>query len=144
MWKRLILQGFLAIQLLIVSGPAYSQSVTENIRWHDWSNDTFSLAEQENKLVLLDISARWCQFCKKMKSVTYQDPEVIKIVNKHYIAIHADIELTPDVQMLYGNLGVPGTVILTAEREELNKRLGYIAPQQMQWHLLGSMQDADN
>ena len=138
------LQAILTIQLLILSGLTYSQPITENIRWHDWSNNTFSLAEQENKLVLLDISASWCQFCKKMKSVTYQDPEVIKIINKHYIAIHADIELSADVRMLYGNFGVPGTVILTAEREELNKRRGYIGPEQMQWHLMGSLQDAAN
>lgn len=116
--------------------------VQNTVNWHDWSNETFTLAEQQNKLVLLDISAPWCQFCKKMKAVTYQHPEVIKIINESYIAIHADIELSTDVRILYGDFGVPGTVILTAEREELNKRLGYIPPQEMQWHLLGSLQDA--
>lgn len=127
---------------LFFSQSGFTQTISNAIEWHDWSHDTFAKAEQQNKLVLLDISAQWCEFCKKMKAVTYQDPEVVKIINKHYIAIYADIELTPDVQMLYGNFGVPGTVILTAERQELNKRLGYIAPQQMQWHLLGSLQDA--
>ncbi len=128
--------------LLIIPISAYADEHNAKIQWHEWSNDTFALAEQENKLVLLDIAAQWCQFCKKMSAVTYQDAQVIKIINKNYIAIKADIEQSGDVQMLYGNFGVPGTIILTAEREELNKRLGYIAPQQMQWHLLGSLQDA--
>ena len=119
-----------------------SVSAETKVQWHQWSSETFALAAQQNKLVLLDISAEWCQFCKKMKAVTYQDPQVVKIINDNYIAVNADIETTTDVQILYGNFGVPGTVILTAERDELNKRLGYIPPQQMQWHLLGNLQDA--
>ena len=140
----LIFAVILSSLLFSVSGftqttPSTTQSDT--IQWHEWSNETFALAAQQNKPVLLDISAQWCQFCKKMKAITYNDPEVISIINKNYIAIHADIETTNDVQMLYGNLGVPGTVVLTATRDELNKRRGYIPPQQMQWHLLGSLED---
>ena len=118
---------------------AYS---AKGIEWHEWSSETFALAAEQDKLVLLDISAEWCQFCKKMKAVTYQSPEVIEIINNNYIAINADIETNTDVKILYGDFGVPGTVILTSERDEINKRLGYIAPQQMQWHLLGNLQDA--
>lgn len=136
------LMMIMVIVSLFITRPVFAQNSAESIHWHEWSNETFALAEQQNKLVLLDISARWCQFCKKMKAVTYQDTQVIKIINEHYIAINADIELDLDIKMLYGNFGVPGTVILTADRDELNKRLGYIAPQQMQWHLLGNLQDA--
>ncbi|NOQ80456.1 MAG: DUF255 domain-containing protein [Gammaproteobacteria bacterium] len=132
--------------LLLSSSPVFSQDVsqtnTTTIQWHEWSNETFALAEEQNKLVLLDIGAEWCQFCKKMEAVTYTDPEVVKIVNENYIAIKADAEEPGDVQMLYGSFGVPGTIILTSDRDELNKRRGYIAPQQMQWHLLGNLQDA--
>ncbi len=130
------------ISLFSLHSFASDDSSDNSIQWHEWSKETFALAAEQNKLVLLDISAEWCQFCKKMKAVTYQDTEVIKIINNNYIAINADIETTTDVQILYGNFGVPGTVILTADRDEINKRLGYIAPQQMQWHLLGNLQDA--
>lgn len=132
----------LSLLMFISLFSLQSFATNEKIQWQEWSNETFALAVQQNKLVLLDISAEWCQFCKKMKAVTYQDPEVIKIINDNYIAISADIETNSDVKILYGNFGVPGTVILTPERDEINKRLGYIAPQQMQWHLLGNLQDA--
>lgn len=119
-----------------------SEAVSDKaIHWHTWSDASFALAEQQNKLVLLDISAPWCQFCKKMKAVTYTDKDVIKIINDNYIAIHADIESTAVVNALYGDFGVPGTVLLNADQTEINKRLGYIPPLQMQWHLLGSLQD---
>ncbi len=140
----------LVLFLLFSSSPVLSQKSSSNvsqtsiqtIQWHEWSNETFSLAREQNKLVLLDIGAQWCQFCKKMEAVTYKDPEVVSIVNENYIAIKADIEVSGDVQLLYGSFGVPGTIILTPDRDELNKRRGYIAPQQMQWHLLGNLQDA--
>ncbi len=133
---------FLISLLSIQSFAQDTASKQTEIQWHEWSNETFAKAAEQNKLVLLDISAEWCQFCKKMKAVTYKDKEVIKIINANYIAIQADIETTIDVKMLYGSFGVPGTIILTADKDELNKRLGYIAPQQMQWHLLGNLQDA--
>lgn len=138
---------FLLIFITLFAMPSFamdtdnSSSVTK-VQWHEWSNETFALAAEQNKLILLDISAQWCQFCKKMKAVTYQNPDVVKIINDNYIAINADIETTDDVKRLYSHFGVPGTIILTPERDEINKRLGYIAPQQMQWHLLGSLQDA--
>ena len=113
-----------------------------NIEWHEWSDTAFKRAEAEDKLVLLDIGAAWCQFCKKMEQVTYQDPEVVKIINEHYIAVKADIETTEAVRKLYESFGVPGTIVLTPNREEINKRRGYIEPLQMQWHLLGVLQDA--
>ncbi len=139
---RLISKLILLVVITLFSLQSIASETKTAIKWHEWSNETFALAAKENKLILLDLSAEWCQFCKKMKAVTYKDAEVIKIINDNYIAINADIETTADVQMLYGNFGVPGTVILTSERDELNKRLGYIAPQQMQWHLLGNLQDA--
>ncbi|MCW8932886.1 MAG: DUF255 domain-containing protein [Gammaproteobacteria bacterium] len=140
-FSRLIIASFFLAQLFTVQSFATEQDKA-SIQWHEWSNETFTLATEQNKLILLDISAQWCQFCKKMKAVTYKDPEVVKIINENFIAINADIETTTDVKMLYGNFGVPGTVILTSDRDEINKRLGYIAPQQMQWHLLGNLQDA--
>jgi len=138
--KHIFTAFLLSLFLLTFSSAALAQS--DSIQWHQWSDKTFALAQEQHKLVLLDIGAPWCQFCKKMDAVTYHDAEVIKIINKNYIAVKADIEEDSAVQQLYGSFGVPGTIILGADKKELNKRLGYISPQQMQWHLLGNLQDA--
>ena len=138
--KHIFTAFLLSLFLLTFSSAALAQS--DSIQWHQWSDKTFTLAQQQNKLILLDIGAQWCQFCKKMDAVTYHDAEVIKIINNNYIAVKADIEVDSAVQQLYGSFGVPGTIILGADKKELNKRLGYISPQQMQWHLLGNLQDA--
>ncbi len=140
---RKIIIGLLLFQLILIPLANATDSTTENgINWYTWSNEAFEAAEKENKLVLLDIGAEWCQFCAKMKAVTYKDPEVIKIIQDNYIAIYADIDDSEDVNMLYGKFGVLGTIILSPDRDELTKKLGYISPQQMQWRLLGNLQDA--
>ncbi len=141
---KIIQISLLLLQIFIISVSSATDSTSGNsINWQSWSNETFQAAKKDHKLVLLDIGAQWCQFCAKMKAVTYKDPDVIKIINDNYIAIYADIDdSSDDIKMLYGNFGVPGTIILSPERDELTKRLGYISPQQMQWHLLGNLQDA--
>jgi len=140
--KQILFSLLISTFFLSSAVAAQEKSVPESIQWQQWSDKTFAMAQQQNKLVLLDISAQWCQFCKKMDAVTYHDAEVIRIINTNYITIKADIEEHGAVQQLYGRFGVPGTIILSADKKELNKRRGYISPQQMQWHLLGNLQDA--
>lgn len=137
---------FYALVFLLISQLTFAQATAKDntiasIKWHQWSDSAFNKAKEEGKLVLLDIGAEWCQYCKKMEQVTYQDPQVVKIINEHYIAIKANIETAEDVRLLYKNFGVPGTIVLTPERKEINKRRGYIEPLPMQWHLLGVLQD---
>jgi len=140
--QHFFLSAVFLLFLCLSAASAQENLPEQTIQWQQWSDKTFALAQEQDKLVLLDITAKWCQFCKKMAAVTYQDAEVIKIINKHYIAVKADIEEDNTIQQLYGSFGVPGTIILSADKKELNKRLGYISPQQMQWHLLGNLQDA--
>ncbi len=78
---RKIIIGLLLFQvILILLANAADSSPKNGINWYTWSNEAFETAEKENKLVLLDIGAEWCQFCAKMKAVTYKDPEVRKII----------------------------------------------------------------
>jgi uncharacterized protein YyaL (SSP411 family) len=139
--KLIFVLFFLFFAQLTLAQTMKKDSTITGIEWHNWSDTAFEKAEKEGKMVLLDIGAEWCQFCKKMEQVTYQDPQVVKIINENYIAIKADIETTEGVRIRYENFGVPGTIVLTPEGKEINKRLGYIEPLHMQWHLLGVLQD---
>ena len=62
-----------SLQSFAENKDADAVSAGISIQWHEWSNETFAVAAEQNKLVLLDISAEWCQFCKKMKAVTSSD-----------------------------------------------------------------------
>ena len=62
----------------------------------DFSDITYDLAleyaAEENKLVFVNFNAQEVIPCQVMASTTYQDKEVISVMNKFYINVNADVE----------------------------------------------------
>jgi len=93
------------------------------VHWMQWSEEAFSRARAENKPVLLDIGAVWCHWCHVMDRESYEDPELARIVNDHYIAMKVDRDERPDVDARYqaavsaisGQGGWPLTAFLTPD-----------------------------
>lgn len=138
--KRLLLKPIVAGALFFTFlSPATSFS--ESIRWHSWSEQTIQKAQSENKLILLDLVASWCQFCKKMDETTYQDEGVISVLNKNYLVVKADEADSPELAKKYKKDGRPTTVILNSDGVQVLKRVGYIKPQWMGWMLQAVAQD---
>jgi thiol:disulfide interchange protein len=122
---------------LLSSVPLHTaESRAENeINWQPWSKEIFTQAKAENKLVLLDLVAEWCEFCKKMDATTYKDSNVIRNIQADYIAVRADRNKNKLLEQRYANYGTPATIIFNNEGTELIKRRGYIQPQFMTWML---------
>jgi uncharacterized protein len=91
------------------------------IRWYEWGDEAFALAQRENKPMLLDIGAVWCHWCHVMDRESYDDPEIAKIVNEHFVAMKVDRDERPDIDSRYqaavsaisGQGGWPLTAFLT-------------------------------
>src|SRR5947209_5967319 len=109
-----------------LSGAASSylrSAAHQPIRWHEWGEAAFALAQQENKPVLLDIGAVWCHWCHVMDRESYENAEIAALVNENFIAIKVDRDERPDVDSRYqaavqaisGQGGWPLTVFLTPE-----------------------------
>lgn len=103
--------------------------------WQKWSPSAFTRARRENKLVLLDLTATWCQYCKKMDEVTYRDQRVTGMIKSHYIPVRADEAEYPSLARRYAKLGRPTTVIYSGDGTEIIRRRGYLKPQWMAWLL---------
>ncbi len=85
----------------------------DGIRWHHWNRETFHLAQEQDKPVLLIISAVWCYWCRVMEETTFADPEVARFVNDHYVPVLVDNDHRPDVNARYNVGGWPTTAFLT-------------------------------
>jgi uncharacterized protein YyaL (SSP411 family) len=93
------------------------------IQWHEWGEEAFTLAQRENKPILLDIGAVWCHWCHVMDRESYDNPEVARIVNENFIAVKVDRDERPDIDSRYqaavsaisGQGGWPLTAFLTPE-----------------------------
>ena len=106
------------------ASSAYLRSAMHQpIRWHEWGEEAFAAAQQENKPMLLDIGAVWCHWCHVMDRESYDDPEVAAIVNEHFIAVKVDRDERPDIDSRYqtavsavsGQGGWPLTAFLTPD-----------------------------
>ena len=103
----------------------------EAIDWRPWSEEVFELAKEQKRFVLLDLGAVWCHWCHVMEDITYRDPEVIRLLRSHYIAVRVDQDSRPDLSNRYEDYGWPATIVFDADGTEIVKRQGYIPPRPM-------------
>lgn len=110
--------------LLAASASSYLRSARHQpVQWHPWGEEAFALAQAQNKPILLDIGAVWCHWCHVMDRESYEDPEVAKLINEHFVAVKVDRDERPDVDARYqaavsaisGQGGWPLTAFLTPD-----------------------------
>ena len=65
------------------------------VDWEAWGEAAIDRAQAEDKPILLDIGAVWCHWCHVMDRESYDDPELAKIINQHFVAIKVDRDERP-------------------------------------------------
>lgn len=129
----------LFIILLCCAHPSVSAKeqppLKQLITWNVWSSDIFKQARLENKLILIDLTAEWCQWCKKMEHITYQDPKIVQMLHSNFITVRVDQDKNPIFASRYKLFGPPATIIYNARGTEIIKRKGYLQPQWLLWML---------
>jgi len=83
------------------ASPYLRSAAHQPIDWHEWSDEAFARAKAEDKPILLDIGAVWCHWCHVIDRESYENPEIAKIINEHFIAVKVDRDERPDVDSRY-------------------------------------------
>ena len=98
-----------------MSGIRFSPNPNEahRIEWLPWCSASFERAQNEDKPVLLSISAAWCHWCHVMDETTYSDHDVQALLSSGYIAVRVDNDHRPDINARYNVGGWPTTAFLT-------------------------------
>ena len=108
----------------------------EGICWRSWGSAAFEEARRSGKLILLDSGASWCHWCHVMDHQTYEDGEVIALINERFIPVRIDRDRLPDVDARFQSSvpiitsqggGWPLTVLVTPEGHALYKTT-YLPP----------------
>ena len=130
--------------VLVVADPTPNETVskpapasTRTVQWRRWTPAAFEKARQESKLVLVDLTADWCSFCKKMDRTTWKDSDVLGSISNHYIPVRVQDEVDTKLADQYRSYGRPAFVVLDADGNEIARKRGYLAPKWMHWMLEG-------
>ena len=81
--------------------PYLRSAAHQPIDWYEWSDAAFARAKSEDKPVLLDIGAVWCHWCHVIDRESYENTEIAKIINEHFVAVKVDRDERPDVDARY-------------------------------------------
>jgi len=112
-------------RLILESSPYLVQHAHNPVNWYAWGDEPFERARREGKPVFLSIGYSTCHWCHVMEKESFEDEEVARYLNEHYVTIKVDREERPGVDALYlnfvimmtGSGGWPATLFLTPSRE---------------------------
>jgi thioredoxin-related protein len=64
--------------------------------------ESFQIAQKENKPVMMYFWAIWCQYCAKFQTDTLGNPQVKKILEEDYLLVAMDLDIDREVAQKYG------------------------------------------
>ncbi len=83
------------------TSPYLLQHAHNPVNWMAWSEAIFTLAQNQNKPILLSIGYAACHWCHVMERESFEDEQVAAYMNDHFINVKVDREERPDVDQIY-------------------------------------------
>lgn len=83
------------------SSPYLKQHQNNPVDWFPWGKEALQKAESENKLIIVSIGYAACHWCHVMERESFENNEVAKVMNDHFIAVKVDREERPDIDHIY-------------------------------------------
>jgi len=85
-----------AFLTILISLFICSLTHAAEIKWYTW-NEGYELAKKENKPMLVFVYAPWCNVCKRLEEKTFNDEQVIPLINEKFIPV----KLNPEEKIEY-------------------------------------------
>ncbi|MCX6294833.1 MAG: thioredoxin domain-containing protein [Bacteroidetes bacterium] len=87
--------------LINESSPYLLQHAHNPVNWFSWNEEILEKARVENKLILISVGYSACHWCHVMEHESFEDEQVAKLMNDHFICIKVDREERPDIDQVY-------------------------------------------
>ena len=105
------------------TSPYLLQHAHNPVDWFAWGDEAFANARAAGKPIFLSIGYSACHWCHVMERESFENDDVARILNEHFVSIKVDREERPDVdsiymqavQMMTGHGGWPMSVFITPD-----------------------------
>jgi uncharacterized protein YyaL (SSP411 family) len=105
------------------SSPYLRQHAHNPVDWYPWGEEALWRARELDRPIFLSVGYSACHWCHVMEHESFEDPEIGRILNEHFVSIKVDREERPDldqiymtaVQLLTQHGGWPMSVFLTPD-----------------------------
>ncbi len=88
-------------RLILEESPYLIQHAHSPVDWYAWGAEAFAKAKRENKPIFLSIGYSTCHWCHVMERQSFENLEIARILNQHFISIKVDREQYPDIDETY-------------------------------------------
>jgi len=114
----------MANALAAETSPYLRQHKDNPVDWLPWGETALRRAREEDKPLLVSIGYSACHWCHVMERESFEDPEIARLMNEHFVCVKVDREERPDVDAIYmeavqamtGRGGWPLNVFCTPEQ----------------------------
>jgi uncharacterized protein YyaL (SSP411 family) len=103
--------------------PYLIQHANNPVDWYPWGQEALDRARNEDKPIFLSVGYSACHWCHVMEHESFEDEEIARRLNEHFVPVKVDREERPDLDQIYmhavqamtGRGGWPMSVFLTPE-----------------------------
>src|SRR5262245_34629791 len=88
-------------RLIDETSPYLRQHAHNPVDWHPWGEEALRQARQLDRPIFLSVGYSACHWCHVMEHESFEDPDIGKILNEHFISIKVDREERPDLDQIY-------------------------------------------
>ena len=92
--------------------------------WGDDLVQGLAEAQKSAKPVVVDFSASWCGWCRKLETDTFPDPGVQELLG-HYVLVRVDADKHPGLVKQYGVKGLPTLLLLDKDGKLIRRVDGF-------------------
>jgi uncharacterized protein YyaL (SSP411 family) len=83
------------------TSPYLLQHAHNPVDWYPWGEEALAKAKADGKLIFLSIGYSACHWCHVMEHESFEDAEIAKLLNEHFVCIKVDREERPDIDAIY-------------------------------------------
>jgi len=127
--KAAFLVSLVALLLISAAGCVINSGGAESkVNWvYDW-DEAKSMAQSENKPIMIDFYADWCGPCRQLDKDTYSDDALSAFLNENLVCLKINVDKNKTLASNYKIVSIPAIVFVSPDGTEIGRWVGFTPP----------------